>query len=175
MYNTRIALIGRDIRLIAPVVQRPHAYAHARAVSTVGPRAAPDPTRPTTTPGAEGPKKPQDRNALYIGGGLVGLGAIWYYYAMRDNQQEGQKVRTGSEGGRTGSIDDTKRSEKERTQEYIKSGDAKYQDTKAEAQTKVQSARDQVSQGFERGRQRFEGGLDQAAQRAAEAQATVGK
>jgi hypothetical protein len=73
------------------------------------------------------------------------------------------------------SIDDVKRSEKERTQDIIKSGDAKYQDTKAEAQTKVQSARDQVGQGLERGRQGFEGGLDQAAHRAAEAQATVGE
>jgi hypothetical protein len=101
MYNTRIALISRGIRLIAPAVQRPHAYfAHARAISTVGPRAAaPDPTRPTATPGTAGPKKPQDRNLLYIGGGLVGLGAVWYYYAEKGrtaNQQEGlgrQKVR----------------------------------------------------------------------------------
>jgi hypothetical protein len=178
MYNTRIAPISRAIRVIAPTVQRPHAYDHARAISTVGPRAAaPDPTRPTT-PGTEGPKKPQDRNALYIGGGgLVGLGAIWYYYVMRD-QQEGsgyQKVWCYSQGDHKRSIDDMKRSEKERTQEIIKSGDAKYQDIKAEAQTKAQSARDQVGQGLERGRQRFEGGLDQAAHRAAEAQATVGK
>ena len=95
MYNTRIALVSRAIRVITPAVQRPHAYVHARAISTGGPRAAaPDPTR-STTPGTEGLKKPQDRNALYISGGLVGLGAIWYYYAMRD-QQEGfghQKVR----------------------------------------------------------------------------------
>jgi hypothetical protein len=73
------------------------------------------------------------------------------------------------------STDDTKRSEKERKQEIIRSGDAKYQDTKAEAQTKVQSARDQVGQSLERGKQRIEGGMDQAAHRAAEAQATVGK
>ena len=119
MYNTRIALMSRGIRLIAPAVQRPHAFAHARAVSTVGPRAAaPDLTRPTATPGTEGPKKLQDRNALYIGGGLVGLGAIWYYYAMRENehtanQQQGlerQKVRTGSVGDDTRRIDNLKRS-----------------------------------------------------------------
>jgi hypothetical protein len=117
MYNTRIALISRGIRLVTPAVQRPHAYALARAVSTVGPRAAAsDPTRPTAIPGTEGPKKPQDRNALYIGGGgLVGLGAIWYYYAMRDDgrtakQQEGlgpQKVRASSEAGGTRRIDDS--------------------------------------------------------------------
>ena len=182
MYNTRITLLSRAIRLIAPAVQRPHAYAHARAVSTVGPRAAaaPDPTRPTATPGTEGHKQPQNRNALYIGGGLVGLGAIWYYYAMGENERTEnrlghQKVRAGSDGDDMRSIDDTKRPEKERMQESIKAGDAKYQDIKAEAQTKVQSARDQVGQGLDRGRQRFEGGLDQAAHRAAEAQATVGK
>jgi hypothetical protein len=110
---------------------------------------------------------------------LVGLGAIWYYYTTSTaNQQEGlghQKVRAGSERDGTRNTDDTKRSEKERLQESIKSGDAKYQDIKAEAQTKVQSARDQVGQGLESGRQRFEGGLDQAGHRAAEAQATVGK
>lgn len=173
MSNTRFALLCRNIRLISPAVQRPYAYAHARAVSTTGPRsAAPDPTR-----GTEGPKKPQDRNALYIGGGgLVGLGAVWYYYAMREKEGLGhQKVRAGSERDRTWSADGTMRSEKERTQESIKSGDAKYQDIKAEAQTKVQSARDQVGQGFERGRQRFEGELDQAAHRADEVQATVGR
>ncbi|KAN0106993.1 hypothetical protein V8E52_010595 [Russula decolorans] len=162
MYNTRIALLSRAIRLVAPAVQRPPAYAHARAVSTVGPRAAaPDPTRPTATPGTEGPKKPQNWNALYIGGGMVGLGAIWYYYAM------GENGRTANQLGHQ------KRPEKERMQESIKSGDAKYQDIKAEAQTKVQSAKDQVGQGLDRGRQRLEGGLDQAAHRAAEAQATV--
>jgi hypothetical protein len=177
MYNSRIALISRAA--FRPAVQRPQAYAYARAVSTVGPRAAaPDPTRPTGTPGTEVPKKPQDRNALYIGGGLAGLGAIWYYYTMGEsgrtaNRQErsgNQKVRAGSEGGGTRRIDDTKR-----IQESVKSGDAKYQDIKAEAETKVQSARDQVGQGLERGRQRFEGGLDQATHRAAEAEATVGK
>ena len=182
MYNTRIATISRGIRMTAPAVQRP-AYTHVCALSTVGPRAAAsDPTRQTTTPGTDGPQKPQDRNALYIGGGLVGLGAIWYYYTMREdkitaNQQDGlgrQKVRVGFEGYGTRSIDD-KRSEKERMQESIKSGDAKYQDIKAGAQTKVQSARDQVGQGLERGKQRFEGGLDQAAHRGAEAQATVGE
>lgn len=176
MYNTRSALICRTIRLISPAVQRP--YAHARAVSTVGPRAAaPDPTRPSSIPETEGPKKPQDRNALYIGGGgLVGLGAVWYYFATREKEGLGhQKVRAGSERNRTWSVDDTMRSEKERTQESIKSGDAKYQETKAEAQAKVQSARDQVGQGLERGRQRFEGELDQATHRAAEVQATIGK
>jgi len=158
MYNT---ISRAAIRLIAPAVQRPHAaYAHARALSTVGPRAAAlDPTRPTSTPGTEGPKKPQDRNAIYIGGGLVGLGAIYYYYAMRGNES------TASQQEGLGP--------QKRTQESIKSGDAKYQDVKAEAQAKAQSAKDQVSQGLERGRQRFEGGLDQAAHRAAEAEATV--
>jgi len=96
MYNTRIAPISRGVRLIAPAVQRPHAYAYARAISTVGPRAAAlDPTRPTSA-GTEVPKRPQNKNALYIGGGLVGLvGAIWYYYGMGDQKESlgRQKVR----------------------------------------------------------------------------------
>lgn len=65
--------------------------------------APPHPTpRPTTTLGADGPKIPQDRNELYIDGGSVGLGAIWYYYAMRVNEhianrQEGCNSVLGSE------------------------------------------------------------------------------
>ena len=95
MYNTRIAPISRGVRLIAPAVQRPHAHAHARAISTVGPRAAaPDPLRPTSA-GTEELKRPQNRNALYIGGALAGLGAVWYYYAMGDQKggSGNQKVR----------------------------------------------------------------------------------
>lgn len=156
MYNPRIALLSRGTRLKVPAVQRPHTFIDACAVSTVGPRAAvSDPSRPTATPGTEEPKKTQDRYPLYIGGGLVGLGAIWYYYAMRENEHT------------------AKGHQKERMQESFKSNDAKYQDTKAETQAKVQSARDQVGQGLERGRQRFEGGMDQAAHRAAETQAAV--
>jgi ElaB/YqjD/DUF883 family membrane-anchored ribosome-binding protein len=54
---------------------------------------------------------------------------------------------------------------KGRAQEVIKGGDAKYQDIRAEAQSEVQAARDQVGQGVERGKQRFEEAKDQAAHR----------
>jgi hypothetical protein len=185
MYNSRIALRSRAIRMTAPAIQRPHPLL-ARTFATVGPRAAPDPTRPTSINSeAQGSKKGRDRNALYIGGGLVGVGAIWYYYAKSESariakEQEGsgplQKVTTaGAEGGRARSVEDTVRSDKERAQEFIKSGDAKYQEVKAEAQSKVQAGRDQLGQSFERGKQRFEEGVDQAARRAAGAQSTVGK
>jgi hypothetical protein len=178
MYSSRIALKSRAIRM-ALTIQQPL----VRTIATVGPRAASDPARPTTTnPEAQGPQKGRDRNALYIGGVLVGAGAIWYYYAMSESariakEQEGpgplQKATV--EGGRARSIEDTIRSDKERAQEFIRSGDAKYQDVKAEAQAKVQAGRDQLGQGVERGKQRFEEGLDQAARRAAEAQSTVGE
>jgi hypothetical protein len=181
MYTSRIVLRSRAIRMTAPAIQRPL----VRTITTVGPRAASDPARPTTTnPDAQGPQKGGNRNALYIGGGLVGAGAIWYYYAMSESariakEQEGpgplQKATAGVEGGRTRSIEDTIRPDKERAQEFIRSGDAKYQDVKAEAQAKVQAGRDQLGQGVERGKQRFEEGLDQAARRAAEAQSTVGE
>lgn len=177
MYNSRIALMSRAIRLSGLATQQLYPLAHARANSTVGPRASSDPARPTTHPGAQHHKTGRDRNALYIGGGLVGIGAIWYYYTTAESARTAktQEKATARAGGRAQSVEDTKRSEKERIQELIKSGDAKYQDVKAEAQSKMQSGRDQVGQSFERGKQRVEDGLDQAARRAAEAQSTAGK
>jgi hypothetical protein len=113
-------------------------------------------------------KKGPDRNALYIGGGLAAIGAVWYYYSTMDNAR--------IEGGDRGrSVEDAGRSAKGRAQEAIKSGDGKYQDIKAEAQSKVQAARDQVGQGVERGKERFEEAKDQAAHRASEDRATFGK
>jgi hypothetical protein len=173
MYNNRIALLSRAIRLTASVTQRPHALAHARTVATVGPRAAPNPAGQTTNPEAQHHKKGRDRNALYVGGGLVGVGAIWYYYAMAESARLAKEQE--SLGPRARSVEDTKRSEKERAQDLIKSGDAKYQDVKAGAQSKVQAGKDQVGQSVERGKQHFEEGLDQAARRAAEAQSTAGE
>jgi hypothetical protein len=138
----------------------------------VGPHAAPDPNRPTTehvnSAGLHHKKSP-DRNALYIGGGLAAIGAIWYYYStMADGRIDNVHVQKAG-------IEDASRSAKGRAQEAIKSGDTKYQDVKAEAQSKVQAARDQVGQGVERGKQRFEEVKDQAAHRASEDRATVGK
>jgi hypothetical protein len=174
MYNSRIALMSRAIRLTAPAIQRPHTLAYARTIATVGPRAASNPAGPTTNPESQHHKKGRDRNALYVGGGLVGIGAIWYYYAMAESARIA-KEQGGMGPGRARSVEDSKRSDKERAEELIKSGDAKYQDVKAEAQSKVQAGRDQVGQSVERGKQRIEEGMDQAARRASDAQATVGK
>jgi hypothetical protein len=171
MYNSRIALMSRTFRLTAQAIQRPHA--HARTIATVGPRAASSAAGPTTNPEAHH-KKGRERNALYVGGGLVGIGAIWYYYAMAESARLA-KEQEGLAPGRARSVEDTKRSDKERAQELIKGGDAKYQDVKAGAQSKVQAGKDQVAQSVERGKQRFDEGLDQAARRAAEAQATTGQ
>jgi hypothetical protein len=177
--HSGIALGSRAIRVAAtPAIRRPHAHAHAhaRTLTTVGPRAAPSPTRPVTNQaGGLRPEKGPDRNALYIGGGLAAIGAIWYYYAMVENPRI-DEVRGGAEGrGGRQSVEDAGRAVKGRTQEALKSGDAKYQDIKAEAQSKVQEARDQVGQGVERGKQRFEELKDQAAHRASEAHDTAGK
>lgn len=169
-YN--LALRSRAIRAGAPAIRRIYAPAHARALNTVGPRAAPDPNRPTTEQvNSAGPhhKKGPDRNALYIGGGLAAIGAVWYYYStMADGRTVDVQIQKAG-------VEDASRSAKGRAQEAMRSGDAKYQDIKAEAQSKVQAARDQVGQGVERGKQRFEEVKDQAAHRASEDRAAVGE
>jgi hypothetical protein len=178
-----IVLTGRSraIRVAAPTIQRLCVHAHVRGLNTVGPRAAPDHNRLTTDQtDSEGlrHKKSSNRNAAYIGSGLVGLGAIWYYYAMMEGARIGDVDvhKTGVEGGDGGrSVEDVGRMAKERAQEAIKVGDAKYQDTKAEAQSKVQATKDQIGRGIEGGKQRFEEAKDQAAHRASEDRAAVGK
>lgn len=86
-----------------------------------------DPTRPTTGDQGEGPRSKLmgvDREKVYIGGGLVAIGAIWYYYAMvedaRINRREGS-ASGSTEGGRTQSAEGTARSVKDRTKEALKS------------------------------------------------------
>lgn len=179
-YN--LALRSRIIRVAVPAIRLPRA--DARTLSTVGPRATPDPSHPTTgQTDLKGlrPGQSPNRNALYIGGGLVAIGAIWYYYAGMDNTRIGKKReglearKAGTEGGRGRSVEDAGRSVKGRAQEALKSGDAKYQDIKEEAQSKVQAARDQAGQGIERGKGRFEEAKDQAAHRAAETYSMAGK
>ena len=179
-YN--LALRSRAIRVVIPAIRWPHT--HARMLSTVGPRATPDPSHPTTNQtdlkGLHTHKSPE-RNALYIGGGLAAIGAIWYYYAVVesariDKKREGLEARKASTGGGRGlSVEDVSHSAKERTQEALKSGEAKYQDIRAEAQAKVQAARDQVGQGVERGKERLEESKDQAAHRASETYSMAGE
>ena len=179
-YN--LALRSRAIRVAVPAIRWPHA--HARTLSTVGPRATPDPSHPTTDQtdlkGLRTNKGP-NRNAFYIGGGLAAIGAIWYYYAAADNaridkgRERLEARKAGTEGALGRSVEDASRSAKGRAQEALKSGDAKYQDIKTEAQSKVQAARDQAGQGVERGKGRFEEAKDQAARRASETYSTAGK
>lgn len=177
-----LVLRSRAIRVAIQAIRCPHT--HARTLATFGPRATPDPSHPTTDQtGLKGLRanKGPDRNALYIGGGLAAIGAIWYYYAMVENayidkELEGLEARkAGIEGGRGGSVEDATRSAKGRAQEALRSGDAKYQDIKAEAQSKVQAARDQVDQGVERGKERFEEVKGEAAHRASETYSIAGK
>lgn len=145
-------------RMTASAIQRLHPHPHARTLTTGGPRVTPDPARPATDQTGT-PKNGGDRNMLYIGGGLLAIGSIWYYYAMAEKER---KVPSAAEGGQERIIEDTKRSVKERTEEALKRGDAKYQDVKTEAQSKVQAARDELDQNIERGKHRFEEGKDEA-------------
>ena len=179
-YN--LTLRSRAIRVAVPSTRC--RYAHARTLSTVGPRATPDPSHPTTDQtDLKGlhTNKGQYRNTLYVGGGLAAIGAIWYYYAVVENariDKERERLgarKAGNEGSRGRSVEDASRSVKGHAQEAIRSGDAKYQDVKAEAQSKVQAARDQAGQGIERGKGRFEEAKDQAARRASETYSTAGK
>jgi hypothetical protein len=105
---------------------------------------------------------------------LAAIGAVYYYMTMEDARIGDVEIhKAGVESGDRGrSVEDAA---KGRAKDVIKSGDAKYQDIKAEAQSKVQATRDQVGQGVERGKQRFEEAKDQAAHRASEDLATVGK
>ncbi|KAI0290388.1 hypothetical protein B0F90DRAFT_1763175 [Multifurca ochricompacta] len=168
-----LSLIALGSRIPPVAIQRVHA---TRALATVGSRTTADPTRPVTNEsGTLRPKTPgRDKNTttFYVGSWLAAIGAIWYYYyyyhMMTDNlriEREREREREGSwgnvtdiEGGRA----------KGRAQEALKSVDSKYQDVKNEAQLKVQSAREQVGQGIEGGKQRFAEGKDQVAQHAAE-------
>lgn len=96
-----------------------------RALSTANMRV--DPTRPTTGDQGEGPRSKLmgvDREKLYIGGGLIAIGAIWYYYAAVENARingRGGPATGSAEGGRTQGAEGTARSVKDRTKEALKS------------------------------------------------------
>ncbi|KAI9442718.1 hypothetical protein H4582DRAFT_2055107 [Lactarius indigo] len=66
-----------------------------------------------------------DKEKLYIGGGLVGIGAIWYYYATVENarieRKRGGSVTGNPEGDRTQAVEGASRSVKDRTKEALKS------------------------------------------------------
>jgi hypothetical protein len=110
-------------RFYALRVVAPKGPSHVRTLSM---NMRPDPTRPTDQ--GEGPRSRimgLDREKLYIGGGLVAIGAIWYYYAMVENARIERKRKgsaTGNaEGGQTQAVEGTSRSVKDRTKEALKS------------------------------------------------------
>jgi hypothetical protein len=169
----RVALGPRVSRMAAAAVQMP--CPHARMLATVGSRQTTDETE---TPR---PKKGRGNSALCIAGGLAAIGAIWYYYTPAENPRIEERKTTsllekvGLRGGCPCAADDTSLSVKERMQEAVKSGDTKYQQVKAETQSKVREARDQAGQGLERGKQRYEDDKNEAVHLVSEARSTAGK
>ena len=93
---------------------------HVRTLSMANMR--PDPTRPTANPG-EGSrwKMGLDREKLYIGGGLVAIGAIWYYYATVENARIERKRGGSTTGSAEQAVEGASRSVKDRTKEALKS------------------------------------------------------
>lgn len=119
---------------------------------------------------------------LYIGGGLAAIGAIWYYYTMQENAPTERESVTAPSQAKASlgddlprAADDASRSAKDRTQEMLESGDAKYQQIKSEAELKVREARDQAGQGVERGGQLYKDAKNEAVHLASEARSAAGK
>ena len=117
----RVAPRFYALRVVGTAAQK--GPSHVRSLSMANMRS--DPTRPASDQG-EGPRSRimgLDREKLYIGGGLVAIGAIWYYYAMVENARIERKREwsaTGNaEGGRTQAVEGT--SVKDRTKEALKS------------------------------------------------------
>ncbi|KAI9508682.1 hypothetical protein F5148DRAFT_1148875 [Russula earlei] len=139
-----ITLRSYAIRGSAQSIQQPHAHSHTRTITTVGPRLSAGPTGPTIDK-AEGVA------------GLVAAATLWYYYANAESahankEREGPRLGKSAEGGHERTVSDATRTAKERSQDVFKSGDAKYQEVKTEAEAKVGATKDQIGQTFERGK-----------------------
>ncbi|KAH9044197.1 hypothetical protein EDB84DRAFT_1470690 [Lactarius hengduanensis] len=161
MYNYRIALRSR----IPRAAIGSHSIHARRTLTTTG--YSPSPNQPQQTPR---PKTGGDRNALYIGGGLAAIGALWYYFAATETTRI-ERHQTGPEAHGQLVIDDATRMARDTAQ----SADASYQDVKAAARSKVQGAREQAISGIESGKQRYEEGKDQIGHRVSEARTTAEK
>jgi hypothetical protein len=66
-----------------------------------------------------------DREALYIGGGLAAIGAVWYYYATVEHariekKRERLDPRIATVGSQQQPVEDAARSAKGRAQEAVK-------------------------------------------------------
>jgi ElaB/YqjD/DUF883 family membrane-anchored ribosome-binding protein len=171
----RVGLGSRLSRMTTTaIIQMPYPY--ARMFTTVGSHATPDQTK--TPP----PKKSRGNTTLYIGGGLAAVGAIWYYYTMVENVRIERESETTSSPAKVSlgishprAAGDMSRSVKERTEEALKSGNTKYQEVKAEAQSKAQEVRGQASQSLEHGKQRYEDSKNEVVNLASEARSATGK
>ncbi|KAI9453143.1 hypothetical protein BJY52DRAFT_1225753 [Lactarius psammicola] len=115
----RVAPKSYLLRMAGPTAQKCPSRVRTLAMTNM----RTDPTHPTTNQG-EGPRSRImgiDREKLYIGGGLVAIGAIWYYYATVENARiERKGSATGNPEG-TQAVEGASRSVKDRTKEALKS------------------------------------------------------
>lgn len=107
-------------RVASAAAQRGPSHVRTLAMANM----PPDPSRPQGE-AARSKIMGVDKEKLYIGGGLVAIGAIWYYYATVENariERKREGPATGdSEGGRAQGIEGASRSVKDRTKEALKS------------------------------------------------------
>jgi hypothetical protein len=116
--HPRITLNSRILsRLTIPVVQKGHIHVTpVRPLATVGSGPTTDQMhtpRPKTKWGL-------DRDMLYIGGGLVAIGGIWYYYAMAEHARIEKRRERLDPGTVTANAADTAQTAKGRAQETFK-------------------------------------------------------
>jgi ElaB/YqjD/DUF883 family membrane-anchored ribosome-binding protein len=163
MYNSRIALRLRSrvpqARAGAAIGSHTHqSLYYARTLATTGyspPPSQPQPQTPRSSPKAGG-----DSNALYIGGGLAAIGALWYYFSTTEKPQVERREPQPA-------IDEANR--------VARDGVQVYQDVKGAAQSKAQGARERASSEIESGKQLYEEGKDEIVNRISEARTAAGK
>jgi hypothetical protein len=106
------------------------------------------------------PKAGEDSNALYIGGGLAAIGALWYYSATTEKPHVEQREPQPA-------IDEATR--------VARDGAQVSQDVKGAAQSKAQGARERASSEVEGGKQLYEEGKDEIVNRVSEARTAASK
>ena len=143
-------------------------YYALRTLATTGyspPPNHPQPQTPRPKTGGGG----DSSNALYIGGGLAAIGALWYYFATTESpthvERQG-RAPPGQEAAQP-AIDEATRVAREGAQVY--------QDVKGTAKSKAQEARERASSEIESGKQLYEEGKDEMAHRVSEARTAAGK
>ena len=167
MYR-RIVLRSRIPRTtIGSHTQPSLSYYARRTLATTG--YSPPPNQPQTPP------RPKtgggDSNALYIGGGLAAIGALWYYFAITEKpathvERQGRTPGKGQEAAQP-AIDEATR--------VVREGAQVYQDVKGVAKSKAQGARERASSEIESRKKLYEEGKDEMAHRVSEARTAAGK